>query len=392
MSADTNNGKKKYARDEYYWRIMRHRTLMVYKALGVVLVIVLVGVLLYISYINKLYMDYEIVSDEDRMDSEDAHYIAYGTNVIKYSKDGAEAFDGNNNPLWNITYEMQNPKVATCRDYVAMGDFKGNHIYVINSGGDQGEIETKLPISSFCISAQGVVAAVLEDDNETKIHMYSSEGELLTEMKLTMTKSGYPVNLSLSDDAMKLGISHIRVENGMLKSTVSFYNFDEVGKNEIDNYVSGYDYVDCVMPLIKFLDNDTAFALGDGRLVFYRGTQKPVSISEIFISDEIRSAYYCEDRVGLVFRDSEGGYRVDVYSGSGNLLYSQKTDMAYTDIVLKKDFLIIYNDIECEVYNSRGRVKYDGGFKEPMLLLVPGDSISHWTLVNRDTVQSVVLN
>ena len=388
-----NKGDKKTKRDEYYWRIMRHRTLMVYKVLGIAAAIILAAVALYFSWLNKEYTDYDIVSDEDRRDSEDAKYVAYNGNVIKYSRDGAEAFDGRNNPLWNITFEMQNPKIATCRDYAALGDFKGNHIYVINRSGDQGEIETKLPLSSFCISAQGVVAAVLEDENESRIHLYSPEGELLAEMKLTMSKSGYPVDLAISDDGMKLGVSHMRIENGQLKSSVSFYNFGEVGKNEIDNYVSGYDYADTVMPLIHFMDNDSAFALGDGRLVFYKGAQKPVSVAEIFISEEIKSVYYGEGRVALVFRDTEssGGYRVDVYSGSGKLEYSQKTDLAYTDMALKKDLLIIYNDIDCEMYSSSGRLKYAAGFKEPMLLLVPGDSVSSWTLVNRDTVQLVEL-
>ncbi|MBR6328610.1 MAG: hypothetical protein IKR68_03065 [Lachnospiraceae bacterium] len=380
-------------RDEYYWRIRRHRRLILYRVTGIIIALAVVGCALYISYLNKEYTDYDIASDEDRRDSEDAQYVPYNGNVIKYSRDGAEAFDGRNNALWNITFEMQNPRVATCKGYAALGDFKGNMIYVISAEGQIGEIETKIPITTFCVSSQGVVAAVLEDEGSTKINLYSPESELLAEMKCTMTRSGYPIDISLSEDGMKLAVSYIRVDNGEMKSSVAFYNFDEVGQNEIDNYVSGYDYVDCVIPKVRFLDNETAFALGDSRLVFYKGAQKPVSISDILIDEEVRSVYCGENKVALVFRDTDnaGGYRVDVYGSDGQLDMRKSIDMAYTDMVIKKDRMIVYNDTECEMYKYNGRKKYQGGFKESMLLLVPGDSLTKWTLVNRDTVQSVRL-
>ena len=104
--------------------------------------------------------------------------------------------------------------------------------------------------------------------------------------------------------------------------------------------------------------------------------------------------YYGDGRVALVFRDAAnaGNYRTDIYNSDGKLLRSQTIDFAYTDISVHKDFIIAYNDTECEMYDLYGRVKYRAGFKEPMLLVVPGNSLSKWTLVNRDTVQSVRLN
>lgn len=387
--------RKPKERDEYHARIVRHRLVFLYKILICVGIVAAFCISMYISYINKEYTGYEIISEEERADSDDAVYIPYNGNILKYSQDGAEAFDGNNVALWNATFEMQSPQVATCEGYAALGDFKGTKIYTISETGETGEIETKLPVSSFCISSQGVVAAVLEDDNETKINIYNAKGEILASMKCTMTKSGYPIDVSLSNDGLKLGVSYVRIENGQLKSSVAFYNFGEVGQNEIDNYVSGYDYVDSVVPKIQFINNETAFSIGDNRFVIYRGSQKPTSYFEMFLNEEVQSVFFGEKNIALVFRntnvESDAQYRVDIYSEEGQLILSQSIDMDYTDISLCEDKMIVYNDVECQMYKLNGKIKYSGTFEDPMLLLVPQKNISKWTLVNRDSVQSVKL-
>lgn len=380
--------------DIYRTQIVKHRRDVFTRIAAVVVFVIVVILATLISVYNRVYADYTVVAENDRIDSDDAKYIAYNGNVIKYSQDGAEAFDGKNNLLWNITFEMQKPKVVTCGDYAALGDFKGNKIYVISTSGVQNEIDMKLPVSNFCVSGQGIVAAVLEDDSETKINLYAPTGELLASMKCTMTKSGYPIDLSLSADGMKLGVAYMRIENGDMKSSVAFYNFDDVGQNEIDNYVSGYDYIDTIVPKVKFINNDTAFALGDNRLIIYKGSQKPVSKYETFLSDEVKSVYYGKNNIALVFRDTEnaGNNRINVYDDKGNLEFTDSIGLEYTDIVVKDDYIIAYNDTECYMCCYNGKVKYDNTFADPVLLLVPDKRMTKWTLVSRDQVQLVTLN
>lgn len=387
------NGNNENHRDDFRSKLIRHRLLMFYRTVIIIAVIAAITLIVYIGEVNREYNEYDILSDEDRIYSEDAVYLPYGNNVLKYSKDGAEAFDGNNNAIWNQTYEMQNPQAAVCGEWAALGDFKGNSIFIMNSDGAAGEISTKLPVSAFCISETGVVAAVLEDDDETRINLYNTQGEILVAMKCTMSKSGYPADISLSPDGLKLAVSYMRIENGKLKSSVAFYNFDEVGQNEIDNYVSGYDYVDTVVPKVKFINSETAFALGDNRLVIYKGSQKPISYFETYLNEEVQSVYYSKNAIALVFRGNGGdaASRVDVYSDKGDLKFSKGFNIQYTDIVLNEDSIIIYNDIDCLMYMYNGKEKYNGMFEDPVLLLVPKDSLNKWTLVSRDAVQTVQL-
>ena len=49
------------------------------------------------------------------------------------------------------------------------------------------------------------------------------------------------------------------------------------------------------------MNNDTAFAAGDSRLMIFSGSQKPVTIGEYLYDDEIQSVFYSEKYVGLVF-------------------------------------------------------------------------------------------
>lgn len=379
--------------EQFQERIWRHRMNVLYRMVAIILAIALIAVLVLITNNSMVYSDYTVVSENERVDSDDAKYIAYNQNIIKYSQDGAEAFDGNNKALWNITFEMQKPKVVTCGGYAALGDFKGNRIYVINDSGVQNEIETKLPVSNFCVSGTGVVAAVLDEENETKINLYSSEGEQLACVKCTMTKSGYPVDVSLSEDGLKLGVAYMRIENGDMKSSVAFYNFGGVGQNEIDHYVSGYDYMDCIVPKIKFINNDTAFALGDNRLVIYKGSQKPKSIFDTILAQEVRSVYYGKNNIALVYRDTEltGANKIVIYDDKGNIKCNDSVELEYTDLVLMDDYYILYNDIDCYTCTFGGRVKYDSTFKAPVLLLVPDGKMTKWSLVSRDMVQSVNL-
>lgn len=388
------NYKKKKEKNEFHSKLIKHRLVVIYRTILVLVTIVIVGLVIYLNYENKIYSGYDVISSVERQDSDTAIYLNYYDNILKYSQDGAEAFDSSNKVLWNETYEMQDPAVETCGEYVAIGDYKGNRILVINNLGKQGTIETKMPVSNFCISAQGVVAAVLEDDEITRIQMYSKTGEELVNVKCTMTQSGYPIDISLSDDGCKLAVSYMRIQNGELRSSIAFYNFDDVGQNEIDRYVSGYDYIDTVIPKVKFINNSTAFCIGDNRFVIYKGSQKPMSQFETSLDEEVKSVFYSEKKIGLVYRmsDKNNKYRIDVYNEDGELSLKQEFNMEYTDIIIKNDFVIVYNDTKCMIFNKNGVKKYEGEFTDATLLVVPTDSKTKYILINREEAQTIRLH
>ncbi len=344
---------------------------------------------------TKVYTGYQILEKSLRSDSDTAKYLAYNGHVLKYSRDGAESYDGVKDTKWNVTYELQDPMVSVCSDYVALSDRGSNKILLMSGEGRSSFVNTRLPIQDFSVAGQGVVAAVLTDGASSRINIYSPEGEELAGIRSSMGKSGYPADIALSPDGTLLGVSYARVESatGDVHSSVAFYNFGDVGQNEIDNYVSGYDYEGTFIPRVHFLSRDAAVAIGDDRMIFFSGAQKPEAVSENAITEEIQSVSFGDEEVGLVFRSEEGGfrYRLKVYDKTGKEILNKDFDMAYTDVVLSDKRAVIYNDSACEIIDYKGNLRYDGHFEDPVLLMVPTSHRSRFILVNRSLTEEIIL-
>ena len=160
-------------------------------------------------------------------------------------------------------------------------------------------ISTNLPIRDLSVSASGIVAAVLDDSDVTWVYVYNSKGEAPVMFRTTMSQSGYPIDVSLSPNSTLASISYLAPQDNGIKSSVAFYNFGEVGQNEIDNYMSGFDY-QTIVPHVEYMSSELAYALADDRLMFYEGAQKPVSKAEVLLQEEIQAVYHNEQYVGLV--------------------------------------------------------------------------------------------
>ena len=124
--------------EQFRKKIARHRTTIFYRTLMIIAVIVAATVALYYTYQNMIYTDYTILDEIKYQEATTARYLDFNGNVLRYSQDGASAFNMHNDMLWNQTFEMQNPIVDVNGDYVAIGDYKGTKIFIMNSEGIQG--------------------------------------------------------------------------------------------------------------------------------------------------------------------------------------------------------------------------------------------------------------
>lgn len=374
-------------------RILQHKIRVFTRMLAIFLVAALVGVVLYIQIENRIYSGYATVFSLVKEQFPNNSHVSYGNGFITYSKDGISYTDYKGNALWNHTYEMQSPIVRVEGNCVVVGDYNGHMIYRIDTEGKRTEIDTHLPIRDIAASESGVIAAVLEDTNVTWINVYNPSGEKAVSMRTTMQKSGYPIAVSLSAGGTLLGVSYMHVDAGSMKSSVAYYNFGEVGKNHIDNYVSGYDYADTVVPYLTFVGGDTVFAVGDNRLMIYSDKQIPTSSFEKFLDGEVLGVYHNESYIGIVFRELTAGnkYRLDLYDKSGALVSSQGIGMEYSDIVLYKDTIIVYNEAEFRVSSAKGQEKYAGSFQKQVLLLKPLNN-KKYLLVTPDMIDIIEMN
>lgn len=391
--AKRENDKNIVPRVSYREKIKSHKFTIFYRTILVIILIAAIVAAALIQWQNKIYTECVELSSVEINITQDVKLMPFSGHLLSYSKDGANCMDTKGNAVWNQTFEMQNPMVDICQNVVAIGDYNGRTIYVMDTTGPLGSITTNRPVRDFCVAANGVVAAVLDDTNVTLICLYDSKGNELVRFRTTMKESGYPVSVSISPSGELVCVSYMFVDSGHMKSSVAFYNFGAVGQNNTDNYVSGYDYLNEIVPLTQFLDNRSIFAVSDDRIMFYSGAQKPVSVAEALINEEVRGVYYGSEYIAMVFNSTQSSnrYRLDVYHKSGTFQQSIEFDIEYTDILFHEDQIIIYNESECCIYNNKGIQKYDGNFNKTALVLIPLSGNYRYMVVTPDSIDTIEL-
>ena len=111
------------------------------------------------------------------------------------------------------------------------------------------------------------------------------------------------------------------------------------------------------------------------------------------LQDEIRSVYFGGEYIGLVYYDKNGKskYVMDVYDEKGELYSTINFDADYKEIRFSGDRIIIYNSSSCEIYTTKGKLKYSGSFDASVYLMLPGSSPISYVLVTDAGLKTVRL-
>ena len=196
---------------DYKQKIRVHR-LRVAKIIFIIILLVIAGIISTFLYFKfKEYEDYSVVKTQSLNTLSEAQYVSYDDGVLKISRDGAIFLDFDGRQIWNQTYEMNQPIVDVCGKYVVIGSLKGNDVYVLNDTGLQGEIKTELPIRAIEVSERGSVAVLAEGETSYKIGLYDKKSTLLAQGEFRIDNTGYPIEISLSNDGIKLGVSFVSI-------------------------------------------------------------------------------------------------------------------------------------------------------------------------------------
>lgn len=386
--------KEKNQEDSFSRKIIRHRITIAYRTILVLAVLAAAAAVVIVQMKTRVFTGYQTMLSVQKEHIEGSAVTALGEDILVYSNDGASCMDASGNVLWNQTFEMQEPILSMCQNVAAIGDYNGRAIYVMSTEQTLGEIDTKMPIRDFAVSANGIVAAVLDDTaGVTWIYLFDASGNTLAYFKTTMKDSGYPVCVTISDEGYLVGVSYLYMDNGTMRSSVAFYNFGPVGQNEIDNFVSSYDYIDTIVPFVQFINNGQAIAVADNRLVFFEGDQKPVSIADILLDGKIESVYYGNGYAALVYNDVTGNalYKVDIYNDDGKLADTVMLDMQFSDILFHKEKMIAYSEQECLVHTITGMDNYSGKFDKQVLTLIPTETTYKYVIVTSDSIETIEL-
>ena len=371
-----------------------HRGTIVFRTMSVLVVLALLALISYFSWRDKKYTQSQTVGSVNIADAGETICTNLDGYVLQYSKDGVSCMQGNGEVIWNQTYEMQAPMLETCGNVAAIADYNGRTIYVMDTTSPIGEVHTNLPIRSFHVASQGVVAAVLDDSDVTWISLYDAQGSELASFRTTMGDSGYPLSVSLSPSGKLVCVSFLSVDGAYAKTSIAFYNFGEVGQNETDNFVGGFDYRDCIVPRVRFLDDSHLYAIATDRIMFFEGDQRPMPKSQTLLgSEEIRAVYEAEGYVGVVFAggSDEGAYRIQVYDAEGTEQFVRYFDMEYTGVMFGNRHVVLYNSDTWRIVGMDGSDRFEGGFDFSVKSVVPTSVRDRFLLVSSDRISTIEL-
>lgn len=385
--------KKKREKNQagYKEKIRKHKLSNVYRILLVVVAAAALIAVVVVQYKKHVYTDYDIVSSVPRESVSGSIDLRLGNSILTYSKDGAHCTDAKGNATWNQTYEFQDVKMAMCGNTVVIAEYNGRSMYVQNGEKQVSKITTTMPIRNVSVSSEGYVTAVLEGGDVTIINTYDPSGQNIYEGEARMNNSGYPAAICLSPDGQLLCVAYWYLDAGVVKTNVAFYNFGAVGENVNDCMVGAFFYTDTLVPQVQFMNNSTAFAVGDNRLAIYSGSYAPMEIANFMLNEEVQSVFYSDKYIGLVFRSEDGEklYRMDVYDSSAYMVGSFYLDIEYTDIFFGQNIFVAYNETECVITTMDGVEKFNGEFTKPVRLMLPVGNTYKFLLVTDSSIDTI---
>ncbi|MDO5425169.1 MAG: DUF5711 family protein [Eubacteriales bacterium] len=378
--------KQGEAKDLRVYQRMKHKKKLL-AAGGVVLVCLLVALVLYFKPASS----YRIVSGDGWTDVNGTSYETFGKNLLKYSPDGVSCITSKGEVKWSTTYSMQTPIAAVCGTTAAVAEQQGTQVYIFNETGLTGQFETTLPILKIQVAKQGVVSVVLEDDDVTWIDFYETDGTEIATNRTTINDSGYPMDMALSPDGLKIMVSYLLATEGTMSSKIAFYNFDSVGQAEINNLVSSADYENAVIPQTYFVSTSVSVAIHHDGFSVYRGSQIPeVKVHKTF-TEEILSTFHDDSYIGFVFASDrdEYKYKIQLYNLSGKLVMQRYLTQDYTGIRIQSGNVIVYNEKMFEIYTSGGRKKASVTYDKPIADVVKVNGLSTYLVATSESTDLI---
>lgn len=298
----------------------------------ITVVAVIAAVCLVFLYVEKRsYHSYKVLNTSEQEDVVSTQYVEMDGDILRYSPDGVSVVDSSMNTVWNETYTMQNPIADVNGSRAVIADSEGTSLYICDKKGVTGTVTTSYSIVKVRVAANGMVAAILDNDENTWINFYNSDGSLVAENLTKIDDPGYPMDVAVSDNGVMM-VTFQYVDGSKTTSYVAFYNYGDVGQNEDDRIVSGYTYENVVIPQVECISESQYIALRDDGFSTYQGNQIPKEVKTINVKQEIVSTFFDDQRIGLVFKNNskDSEYTMEVYSMNGQVKIPEEILMLHT--------------------------------------------------------------
>ncbi len=388
-----NNDENRVLR-EYGKRKKRYKRRRNIIILTFLLLLVVVGGVYLFNLYNRNYKNFKVIKSTEMKGQNAVGYLSYGSTIIKYGKDGVQGYDKDGNCLWNSAYEMTDPVIDICGKYIVIADKGNKAIHIYDGKTEVGNFSTDYEIERVEVASQGVVAALMTQGDTSHIILYDKEGNIIAEKTKTLSETGLPLDIALSEDGTKLAVNCMVISKGELVSEIGFYNFGEVGKNYVNNFVGGFSFKPGILtPKVEFLNNDTACVFKDNGFVIYSVKELPKDVHEENLKGKIQSVFCNKNYTGMVLQSEDGLKKhLLLYDLEGKKVLDKIPDFEYKKIYMTEDEIILYSDTTCMVMKPDGKVKFKGTFDSNILAFYPINKFDRYFLANEAKLLDIQLS
>lgn len=360
------------------------------------LFIVFVIIAVVVIQVVTTYKDFEAENTWQRKDAAESQYLEFNNNLLKYSSDGIFYTTYSGALIWNYTYDMRNPQVNICEEYLVVYDKKGTEVDIFSKEGFVNTIKMNTPIMEAQIAGQGIVAVLMQEGNTSFIQMFNTDGSPLVSGEIHPENGGYPISLALSSDAKRMMISMINLNDGNVNTVINFYDFSSAGKSEVDNIVASYNYLGMIIPEVEFLKGDKAVAFGDKEIIIYNNNTKATVEKEILVQEEMKSILYNESYIGYISETpndkGEIENQITVYNLYGFRSLSKHFTDKYEKIsLMSNNEILLKNGGDVAIYNLQGFKKFAYSFGENIYQMIPGTTMHRYYLIEENETKEIHL-
>lgn len=384
------------------------------KLILIISVLAILLVALYFLFFREptFYEAYEIELEMERADSRGVKYLSKEGRLVKYSGEGATAFDKSLEAVWGSGMEYRKPKVAIAGDFLAAADIGSNKISLMKYDPTPVTVVTEAlpaPILSFALSENGLLAVLMSEKDGNLIRILDLLGGrdvLKVERKTIYEEDGYGLSLALSQNGTKLVTQFVKNEGTLIKSFLTFYDFGKAGENaELYRIVGSFPYEDSLFGSLTFHTNDSFSAIGDNRAVFFDTKYEPNIRKDKEVKGKILKLSEDETGLAMIIEESGGGgenfleEEVAEKKGSfllrfdekGRLLVKRELPFEKAELCYQDGESLIHADGKLLVVSSEG-MKFETELPESVLGFYPSEDKRRYFLITSNHMKIMKLN
>ncbi|MBQ5430814.1 MAG: hypothetical protein IIU28_04085 [Lachnospiraceae bacterium] len=355
--------------------------------------VVVLVVVFFANLLNRYgqFDSYDVVDEFKVSSASTLNYSEFNGGLVSYSQDGASYLNNKGEAVWNEAYDMQSPKVRIAKQRMLIYDTKGTTMKILSPEKEEGEIQTNLPIVRADVAADGTVAAMMQEGATGYLNVYKADGTQLAQGQVHLAKTGYPLDLAISEDGKRLAVSMASVSKGQLTSTLNIYDFSEKGEGQRDNLVGTFQYTDGLCPEVEFFEDGSIVAYSNHKIHLIDASSKPEEIETIKVKPEIKSVMTGDDAFGIIIdNDNNTEKYLQVFSESGKEKFKKKLDISYTQCrFLTNGEILITNGENLRVYNKLGRVRFSYDFSETLVSFLPTEGRQEYLLITEGKCERI---